>query len=326
MRSLAIFHFLGLLGFAFASDARGQIPPVGQDTIFLRQGDSLVGKLTGVDGQSIRLRRLLPPLPGASTDATPIFASVTVLRSHVDRVEFSSDEAQNRMLKNATAANASKIEALWREARPWLAIPKSSAGGIGLAYGDLLLRNGDLASARKALDLFRTIEMETWSRPEILRARQGRLRAMVASGMVQEAVVEAKEIERIAEDPAVLIEAKLILAKAAEKALRKLVDDNPRWEEDAFVLPERNRLYEEALQLYLYPTLFFGSEIDVAARGLWGSVEVCRFAGDLKQALEASRDLVAFYPGTSYARQAQDFIDTLPESLRKQYNEIEEKR
>lgn len=326
MRSIAVLHFLVLLCFAFADNAPGQLPQVGKDTIFLRQGDRLVGKLTGLDGQSIRLRRLLPPLPGASADAAPIFASVTVLRSHVDRVEFSSNEAQERMLKNATAANASEIEALWREARPWLAIPKSSAGGIGLAYGDLLLRNGDLASARKAFDLFRTIEMGTWSRPEAMRARQGRLRAMVASGIVQEAVVEAKEIERISDDPAVLIEAKFILAKAAEKALRKLVDDNPRWVEDAFVLPERNRLYEEALELYLYPALFFGSEIDVAARGLWGAVEVCRFAGDLKQALEASRDLVAIYPGTSYAKQAQDFIDTLPESLRKQYNEIEAKR
>ena len=325
MRSVAILPFLGLIGFAFAGHARAQIPQVGQDTIFLRQGDSLVGKLTGVDGQSIRLLRRLPPLPGASPDAAPIFASITVSRSHVDRVEFSSDETRERMLKNATGANASEIEALWREARPWLGIPKSSTGEIGLAYGDLLLR-GDLASARKALDLFRTIETGAWSRPEATRARQGRLRAMVALGMVQEAVVEAKEIESIAEDPAVLIEAKFILAKAAEKALRKLVDDNPRWEEDAFVMPERNRLYEEALELYLYPALFFGSEIAVAARGLWGAVEVCRFAGDLKHALEASRDLVAFYPGTSYARQAQDFIDTLPESLRKQYNEIEEKR
>jgi hypothetical protein len=325
MRRTAILRFLVVLCFAFAENAPSQLPHVGQDTIFLRQGDRLVGKLMGTDGQSIRLRRLLPPLAGASADAAPIFASVTVLRSHVDRVEFSSDEAQERMLKNATAANASEIEALWREARPWLAIPKSCAGRIGLAYGDLLLRNGDLASARKAFDLFRTIETGTWSPPEAMRARQGRLRATVAAGTVHEAVVEAKEIERISDDPAVLIEAKFILAQAAEKELRKLVDDNPRWEEDAFILPERNRLYEKVLELYLYPALFFGSEIDVAARGLWGAVEVCRFAGDLKQALEASRDLVAIYPGTSYARQAQDFIDTLPESLKKQYNEIEER-
>jgi hypothetical protein len=324
--SIVILHSLVLLCFVFVDKAPGQFPRVGQDTIFLRQGDRLVGKLTGIDERSIRLRRLLPPLPGASADAAPVFASVVVLRSHVDRVEFSSAEAQERILKNATAANRSEIEALWREARPWLDIPKSSAGVIGLAYGDLLLRSDDVASARKAIDLFRTIETGAWSRPEAMRARQGRLRAMVAAGIAQEAVVEAKEIERIAEDPAVLIEARFILAKASEKALRNLVEDNPRWQEDAFILPERNRLYEETLKLYLYPALFFGSEIDVAARGLWGAVEVFRFAGDLKEALEASRDLVAIYPGTSYARQAQDFIDTLPESLRKQYNEIEAKR
>ena len=319
MKGVALLHFVALLCFALANNAPCQLPRVGQDTIFLRQGDRLVGKLTGIDDRSIRLRRLLPPLPDASADAAPVFASLMVLRSHVDRIEFSSDEAQERMLKNATAANLPEIEALWRETRVWLGIPKSSAGEIGLVYGDLLLRNGDLASAPKAVDLFRTIEIGTWSHHMAMRARQGRLRAMVAAGIVQEAVVEAKEIERVAEDPAVLIEAKFILAKAAEKALRKLVEANPRWEEDAFVLPERNRLYEEALELYLYPALFFGSEIDVASRGLWGAVEVCRFAGDLKQALEASRDLLEIYPGTSYARWAQDFIDTLPESLRKKY-------
>jgi tetratricopeptide (TPR) repeat protein len=326
MKNIAAHFFLVSLYVWVPDSAPGQFPQVGQDTIFLRQGDRLVGKLMGIDERSIRLRRLLPPLSGVSADAAPIFASIMVLRSDVDRVEFSSDEAQERMLKNATAANLSDIEALWREKRVWLGVPKSSAGAVGLVYGDLLLRNGDLASARKALDLFRAIETGTWSHHLAMRARQGRLRAMVAAGIVQEAVVEAKEIERVAEDPAVLIEAKFILAKAAEKALRKLVEDNPRWEEDAFVLPERNRLYEEAVELYLYPALFFGSEIEVASRGLWSAVEVYRFAGDLKQALEASLDLVEIYPGTSYARWAQDLIDTLPESLRKKYNENEEKQ
>lgn len=325
MRSI-IPHLVALSGLLIAGDACGQFPQVGQDTIFLRQGDRLVGKLTGVDEQSIRLRRLLPPLAGTPADAAPVFASVTVLRSHVERVEFSFGEAQERVLKNATPVSASEIEALWREARPWLAVPKSPAGGIGISYGDLLLRAGDLASARKALELFRVIETEAWSRPDAMRARQGRLRAMVALGTLEEAVAEAREVERVAEDPVVLIEAKFILAKAAEKTLRKLEEDNPRWQQDAFVAPERECLYEEALELYLYPALFFGSEIDAASRGLWGAVEVSRFAGDLKQALEASRDLVAIYPGTSYARQAEDFIDTLPENLRKQYNEMEAKR
>ncbi|HEY5769601.1 MAG TPA: hypothetical protein VIS71_07135 [Terrimicrobium sp.] len=326
MRNIAAFRFLMLLCFWVADNASGQLPRVGQDTIFLRQGDRLVGELTGIDERSIRLRRLLPPLPGASTDGAPILASITVLRSDLDRVEFSSGEAQERMLMNATTANLSEIEALWREARVWLGVPKSSAGAVGLVYGDLLLRNGDPAGARTALDLFGAIEAGTWSDQMAMRARQGRLRAMVATGFVQEAVVEAKELERVAEDPVVLIEAKFILAKAAETALRKLVEDNPRWTEDPFVLPERNRLYEAVLELYLYPALFFGSEIEVASRGLWGAVEVSRFAGDEKQALEASMDLVEIYPGTSYARLAQDFIETFPKSLRNKYNQNEEKR
>ena len=41
MRSIAILRFLVLLCFAFADNAPGQIPQVGQDAIFLRQGDRL---------------------------------------------------------------------------------------------------------------------------------------------------------------------------------------------------------------------------------------------------------------------------------------------
>jgi hypothetical protein len=326
MKSVAVLRFALPLCLVFAGGASGQLPQIGRDTIFLRQGDRLVGKLTGIDDLSIRLQRLLPPLADASTDAAPIFASITVLRAHVDRVEFSSDEAQERLLKNATAANLPEIEKLWRNARPWLAIPKSSAAEVGLVYGDLLLRNGDLVAARKALELFRTIEVETWCRADEMRARQGRLRAMVAAGSVQEAISEAKEIERNSRDPAVLIEAKFILAKGLEGALRRLIDQNPRWEEDAFVRPERQRLYNEALELYLYPALFFGSEIDVASRGLWAAVGLSRFAGDLRQALQVSRDLVEIYASSSYAKQAEDFVNTLPDSLRNQYEETESKR
>ena len=144
---------------------------------------------------------------------------------------------------------------------------------------------------------------------------------MIATGDAQQAVAEREEIVRTVDDPAILIEAKLILAQAAHKALDKFVADNPRWKEDVFAIPERNQLYDEALELYLYTALFFGSETNAAARGLWGALEIYRSAGDLKQALEASRDLISIYPDTAYAKQAQAFIETLPDSLKKQDNE-----
>ena len=49
MRGTMILHFLASLGILIAGNACGQLPQVGKDTIFLRQGDRLVGKLTGID-------------------------------------------------------------------------------------------------------------------------------------------------------------------------------------------------------------------------------------------------------------------------------------
>ena len=272
MNSAASLNRLLILSLAVAGLGNGQEPRNRQDTIFLRQGEAVAGKIEGFDGRTIRLQRFLPPLPGVPPDAAPVFASVAVPISHVERVEFSFDELRNRKLGTATAANISEVEALWREAFPWLSIPKSPAGEIGLSYGDLLLSAGNFASARKALEIFKIIETGSWSQRATTRARQGRLRAMIATGDAQQAVAEAEEIVRTVDDPAILIEAKLILAQAAHKALDKFVADNPRWKEDVFAIPERNQLYDEALELYLYTALFFGSETNAAARGLWGAL------------------------------------------------------
>jgi hypothetical protein len=321
MKNVFNFHRWLILAMSVAGITHGQDPKNGQDTIFLKQGEAIAGRLAGFDGRTIRVQRFLQPLPGSPLDAEPVSASVTVPVSHVERVEFFFDEVRDRKLRSATTASISEVEALWREAFPWLSIPKSPAAEVGLSYGNLLLDAGDFAGAEKALQIFESIATGSWSQDARTRARQGRLRAMIATGHAQQAISEAEEIVRAAEDPAILIEAKFVLAQAAHKALDRFVADNPRWQEDAFAIPERNRLYDEALAMYLYPALFFGSEVSAAARGLWGAVQIYQFAGDLKQALEASRDLVSTYPETVYAREAQALIDTLPDSSKKQDNE-----
>jgi hypothetical protein len=309
---------LSVVGITHGEDARN-----GQDTIFLRQGEAIAGRIAGFDGRTIRLLRFLQPLSGTASESEPVCVSVTVQVSHVERVEFCSDEARDRKLREATTANMSEVEALWREALPWLSVPKSPAGEIGLRYGDLLLSAGGFASAEKALEIFKMIEAGSWSHGAKAGSRQARLRAMIATGHAQQAIAEAEEIVRTAEDPSILIEAKFILAQAAHRALEKFVTDNPRWREDPFAIPERNRLYDQALALYLYPALFFGSEINAAARGLWGALEIYQSAGDLEQVLEVSYDLVSMYPETVHAKQAQALIETRPDSLKKQDHEAQ---
>ena len=311
-------HVVG--GWMFLAAAGAQTPaPL--DTIFLLRGEKVAGRVIALEPAGLRVQRPLPPPPGAPAPAAPVFATVMIARADVDRIEFAPDEVRDRKLKEATPEQLAEIEAIWLKARPWLSFPRSPAGRIGLTYADLLLRTTNPANAQKALAVSKEIEAQTWDQDNTLLAKQTRLRAMVATGNAADAIKEAVALEKISEDPEILIEAKYILADAADKSLRKLVEENPRWEEDLFVIPERNRLYNEALDHYLYPYLFFGSQVEPSARGLWGAIELYRFVGDQTQAREASQDLVTIYPDTSYAKLAGAFLATLPESSKKQDHE-----
>ncbi len=322
MRTLSQWSLVLGHWFLLMADSHAQTP-LGLDTLFMASGEKSVGKLAGFDAQIYRLQKSLSPLPGAPAGAAPIFATVTIPRVNVVHIEFGPDEDRDKKLKEATPAQLTEIEALWKQFEPWLPIAKSPAGDIGVVYGDLLLRSGDPANAQKALALFARIEKESWDETDTVLAKQGRLRAMVATGSAKEAVVEATALAKISEDPTVLIEANYILAEAADKDLRKLLEENPRWEEDIYVIPERHRLYNEALDLYLNPYLFFGSEIEPAARGLWGAAGIYQFTGETAHAAEVSRDLVTIYPGTTYAALAQKFLDGLPPEFKNQDNEKE---
>lgn len=308
-----------LLGMVLMGSASAQ----GLDTLFIINGQPNVGRIVGLDAESFRLQRPLPPPPGSPAGAPPLFATVTVPRANVVHIEFAPDEMREEKLRSATVAQLAEVAALWESSAPWLSIAKSPAGRIGLVYGDLLLRSDDPANAQKALALFQKIEKETWNQDDLMLAKQSRLRAMVATGRAREAVQEARELEKVSEDPSILIEARYILAEAADKELRRLVEENPRWEEDEFVIPERHRLYNEALDLYLSPSLFFGSEQVPAARGLWAAAGLYQFTGESAQAAELARDLVTLYPDTTYAPRARQFLDALPPEVRDQDNEKE---
>lgn len=288
------------------------------DTLFLMDESKRLGRIVGYDGKYFRLQ--IPP----SQPGQPMI-TVTEPRSRVIQVEFAPDDSREELLRSATPRDLQKVSALWKRFEPYLDIPKSPSAEIGNVYGDLLLRSGDSARAAEALELFTRIEKESWDEDERMLARQGRLRAMVATGRAAEAIDEARDLARISEDPAVLIEAKYILAVAAADNLKRLLEDNPRWEEDVRIRPERHRLYNDAVDQYLYPYLFFGSETEQAARGLWGAIEIYQLVGEPQNGVEAARDLITIYPETRYAPLAREYLAGLPEEITQQDYEKEAK-
>lgn len=286
--------------------------PVRLDTIFTANNEKIQGKVIGLDAQNYKIQKPLPPAPNAPAGAPPMFATVTIPRTNVVRIEFAPDEARDRKLKEATPAQILQVEALWKQYEPWLAVPKSPAGSVGIAYGNVLLQAKNAAHAQKALEIFQKVEKESWNDEDLVQAKRGRLRGMIATGQAQEAIQEANELAKTSEDPAVLIEARYIMAEASNAAFRKLVEDNPRWEQDLLIVPQRNRLYAETLNLYLFPYLFYGSEVEPAARGLAGALGVYQFTGETKLAASTAQDLVELYPGTAHAAEARRFLDAQP--------------
>lgn len=300
------------------STAVAQTSPVGTDTIFLSSGERRTGRVLGFDGQAFKLEVNLvagqPP------------ATVQVPRANVSQIEFAPDEARDGLIARGTLADLPRIAELWKRWESYVAIPRSPAVALGVRYGLLLVESGDAAKITQAATVFGKIEKEAWSEEGRMGAKQGRLRVLIASGHSEEAVAQAAELVSTATDPEVIIEARFLLGRVADEALRKLVDENPRWEEDERVRPERNRLYHEAVDQYLYPYLAFGSRADLVTRGLWRLVELYRFVGEPQLALETSRDLVALYATTPAGQQAKAWIASLPAEAKAEDFELEARK
>ncbi len=81
------------------------------------------------------------------------------------------------------------------------------------------------------------------------------------------------------------------------------------------MIDQRHKLHKRALELFLYPALFYGSDNAKAARGLWGAVGIHRLGGDDAEAMEVARDIVALYPATPEAKLAGAYLETLPPEL-----------
>jgi len=284
-----------------------------KDVLLLRSGERRLGQFVGATDEfyrlQIRLRADQPP------------ATISIPRKQVDEIRFYLSPESQELLEKASPETKEDLAREWEATRHHLGLVRSPAARFGNLYGEVLLMADKITQARQALKIFQQIEKEAWDEDDRNVAKQGRLRALVAVGRAEEAVEEALQLAEEAEDPSVLIQAKYILAELKDRELRELVEENPRWEEDIRVRPVRAELYSDALDLYLYPYLFFGSDAVSAPRGLWGATRIYAFGGDLANARESARDLTVLYPETKYAALATEFLETLPEEITQQDNE-----
>lgn len=284
-----------------------------QDVLEMKTGNRRAGKIVSFDERFIRLELDIPSEGGAAPQSV---ASIALPRGDVLSIDFAPDSQRDSMVRAAGAQDIPALEGYWKIFKPWLEMSRSPSGSIACALGNALLATKERKNADRALELFTLVEEKAWQASDKARAREGRLRAMTATGRAAKAIEEAKALAEETEDPEILIEANYLLAQAAEKELGEFLKENPRWDIDTNVIDQRHRLHNRVLELYLYPSLFFGTNNEKAARGLWGAIGIYRTSGEELLAIETSRDILVFYPKTPEAERARTYLASLkPEQL-----------
>ncbi len=272
-----------------------------QDTVELNDGTTRTGRVVGAEEKVFRLR-IPPPMPGQPS------ATVSINRADVERIVFGPDADLETVTKDATIGRTAFARVLWQRMEPFLAVPESPTAKAGMVYGEILLLSQDPNRHSEALAVFQRIESEAWNDSDREAATRGRLKAMLALGHIDEASKEAETLALQAEDPGLLLDTKLLLAETRIAALRALLEENPRWEEDPPVRAQRDQLLNEALDMALYPFLFYGTAHEQAAKGLWLAHEAYLLSDQPAAACEVATDITAIYPQTRYAARAREAL------------------
>lgn len=285
--------------------------PASGDMILFQNGERQSCLIQGVDGRDILVQSR------STNGSTPILARVS--KSDIKGIEFEPDAGRDSFIREATASQIPQLRSMWLKLSPLIKHPASPVSRLGLRLGVLLLESKDSSEVMEADHLFSLISKEGPKIEEREAAKQGILRSLIRRGLWVEAAAEADRFLKLQTGPGLEAEARLVAASAAEKALRRHLDEHPRWQRDPFAKSDHLALFNRALNLYLQAALIPNAPADLALRGLWGALELNTRYNHHDQALEIARDLVAFYPKSAFAERARAYLaqqgQTAPSSV-----------
>jgi hypothetical protein len=267
------------------------------DTLHLRNGHSVPCELLSTSTAAVRIRYLQKEIR-------------SVPLKDIDRISFSPLQGETEATSLAiSTGNPTPLTSFWIRRQPWLAIPDSPAGKLGLTYASLLASHPSPDRLNRALAICLQIESADWNPETKAHARAGRLRILLQKGELKELRSTASTLaETSSRFPRAIIEIQHILAEAAATELASLVSSHPRWHLDDSLSAQHHQLLASATDGFLFAHLFHGSEEDLAARGLWNASQLAATHGNPTAATAWATDVTRFYPASPQKSAAAAFL------------------
>ena len=273
------------------------------DVIHLPDGQSIQCRIDAITDNIVTYSTSVR-LPNGRTGTS----QRTIPADRVKFIDFGPIPGEKELMAKLGTATVEEIDLIWDKKYRNLHRPKSNTGTIGIALGNALLKKENDFHWKRALELFGIIHKEAWDQGSKNAAKQGRLKTLIRLGELETAITEARQLATETEDATMLIEARYIVARADFEKLKQLEEENPKWEEDDTVRPDRNRLYHTTIDQFLWPYLFHGTKVEVASRGLFAAGEVYQFANKADLAKACFADIVQLYPESEAAMKAQEIF------------------
>jgi len=274
------------------------------DTVTLSDGSRKNGRVLGVEQEMLVLSA--QPVPGLPS------VELRFPKARITAIELEENTQRDAFIHGARQPDLPEIALLWERFAPLLTAPGSPSARIGLRYGLLLLEAGAPVGLTDPLPVFEKIATSAPLSAEREAAMQGVLRSLLSSRQWARAETEALSIARSTCGTPLLAEARLAIGFVQSARLGELLQENPRWHEDDFVRPERNRLHDSALDGLLGAALLPGVPSEIAARALLGALRVYEMEGNLPNAKAVATDIASLHPTSKEAASAREWLNANP--------------
>jgi hypothetical protein len=232
-------------------------------------------------------------------------------------LQFHWTAVERNLHQSPSPASIPALRVLWEARSATLGFPGSNVGETGLALAKSLRLSGEVSALDEAEKLLVLLGAEGKD-PQVVKAARSELETLafarlLRDGKPEEIETRAWEITETApdENPDLMLLATARLAEIQFARLKVIEEENPRWEEDDQVKPDRDRAYHLSLDLALYPSLFHATRESEASAGLWQAAKVYHYTQEADLRKQALEDLVQLYPGSPEAREAGTILTSL---------------
>jgi len=291
------------------------------DEIFLKNDQILEGTILKTDGKTITLQMSV----GGGTAEAPYPVA------NIQKIKFNNTPEQQTLLDSQNLEELPRMAELWVKREPFLGMPESNAGEVGLRYVKLLLGKGTKKAAAEAVEVAARVVSGDWSPLRKTEATRLRLTALAASGKVEQAMAESEKIQEISgadeEGFATMkTEARLTRASLASVKLLELEKEWPKWVQMPEKRKEHTELLNTALDGFLFAAVFHPELTNLTAEGLWRAAELSRSVGRQEDALVMADEIILWFPKAEFKTKAENLKRELEKETKAKASQAKEKK